>query len=96
GYREKFGKWGLYGLLQPGFGVHSFERAVNTQGGVLLYNVTNTSSALKTDVGVEYYITKHFAAVIDPSFYKLFSHSGFNTSHSSFVAFNIGITTTIL
>jgi hypothetical protein len=96
GYRTKLGKWGLYGLIQPGLGIHSFERAVNTADGVVLNNITTNNFALKTDIGIEYYITRHFAAVFDPSFYKLFSNTGFNTSHSRLVAFNIGITTTIL
>ena len=95
GYRSQFGKWGLYVLIQPGLGIHSFERAVNTPNGVVLNSVTSTSPSVKVDVGVEYYITRHFAAVFDPSFYKLLSNSGFNTSHSRFTAFNIGITTSI-
>jgi hypothetical protein len=95
GYRKNLGKWGLYGILQPGFGIHSFDRAINTQNGVTLHTVTITRAAFKADIGLEYYITHHFAAVFDPSFYKIFSHSGFNTSHSQFGAFNIGIATTI-
>ncbi|MDB5134671.1 MAG: outer membrane protein beta-barrel protein [Mucilaginibacter sp.] len=96
GYRRKFGRWGLYGLIQPGLGIHSFERAVVTQNSILLNSVSSNSLALKTDIGLEYYITRHFAAVINPSYYKLFSNGGFNTSHSTFTGFNIGITTTIL
>jgi hypothetical protein len=95
GYRRNFKKWALYGILQPGLGIHSFDRAVSTPNGVMLINVTNTRFALKADIGLEYYITRHFAAVFDPSFYKIFSHSGFSTSHSQFGAFNIGITTSI-
>ena len=95
GYRRNFKKWALYGMLQPGLGIHSFDRAVTTPNGVMLNNVTNTRFALKADIGLEYYITRHFAAVFDPSLYKIFSHSGFNTSHSQFGAFNIGITTSI-
>lgn len=95
GYRSTFGRWGLYGILQPGLGMHSFNMAVNTQSGVMLRTISNTRAALKVDAGLEYYITHHFAAVFDPSFYKIFSHSGFNTSHSQFGALNIGITTTI-
>jgi hypothetical protein len=96
GYRQKFGKWGLYGLLQPGLGIHSFERAIVNQDGIFLSNVTNNSPALKTDIGIEYYVARHFAVVFDPSYYKLFSGGGFNTSHSRFMCLNIGITTTIL
>jgi hypothetical protein len=96
GYRRKFSRWALYGLIQPGLGIHSFERATVSQGNILLNNVTSSSPSLKTDLGVEYYITRHFAAVFDPSYYKLFSNRGFNTSHSRFAGFNIGITTTIL
>lgn len=96
GYRQKFGKWGLYGLLQPGLGIHSFERAIVNQDGIFLSNVTNNSPALKADIGIEYYIARHFAVVFDPSYYKLFSGGGFNTSHSRFMGLNIGITTTIL
>ena len=95
GYRRNFKKWGFYGILQPGLGIHSFERAVSTPNGVMLNNVSNTRFALKADVGLEYYINHHFAAVFDPSFYKIFSHNGFNTTHSQFGGFNIGITTTI-
>lgn len=96
GYREKFGRWALYGLIQPGLGIHTFERAFVTPNGILLTNTTNSRLAVKADLGGEYYITRHFAAVFDPSFYKIFSHTGFNNSHSRFVGFNIGITTTIL
>jgi hypothetical protein len=96
GYRGKFGRWALYGLIQPGLGIHSFERAVVNQNNVLLSSVTSSNLAVKADIGAEYYITRHFAAVFDPSFYKMFSNKGFNTSHSSFTGFNIGITTTIL
>jgi hypothetical protein len=95
GYRQKFGRWAIYGILQPGLGIHSFERAVNPADGVVLNNVTSNSLALKGDIGVEFYITRHFAAVFDPSIYKIFSNSGFNISHSQFGALNIGITTTI-
>ncbi|MDO3624852.1 hypothetical protein [Mucilaginibacter sp. BT774] len=95
GYRHSSAKWGIYGLLQPGMGIHSFNLAVNTPNGVMLSTISNNRVALKVDAGIEYYITHHFAAVFDPSFYKIFSHSGFNTSHSQFGALNIGITTTI-
>jgi len=95
GYRRNFGKWSVYGVLQPGLGIHSFNLAVNTPNGVMLRTISNSRAALKADAGIEYYITHHFAAVFDPAFYKIFSHSGFNTSHSQFGAFNIGITTTI-
>lgn len=95
GYRHQFGRWDIYGLMAPGLGIHSFERAVSTANGVLLNGVTTTAFAIKVDAGIEYYIKRHFAAVIDPSYYKLFSHNGFNSSHSRFFGFNIGITTTI-
>ena len=94
GYRRNFGKWGLFGVLQPGLGIHSFNLAVNTPNGVMLRTISNTRTALKADVGIEYYIAHHFAAVFDPAFYKIFSHSGFNTSHSQFGDFNIGINST--
>jgi hypothetical protein len=96
GYRQKFRRWAAYLLIQPGLGIHSFERAVVMQNGVLLTTKTSSSFAVKADAGLEYYITRHFAGVFSPSFYKLFSHTGFNNSHSRFVGFNIGITTTIL
>jgi hypothetical protein len=95
GYRHNFGRWGLYGVLQPGLGIHSFNLAETTPNGVMLRTISNSRTALKADAGIEYYIAHHFAAVFDPAFYKIFSHSGFNTSHSQFGAFNIGITTTI-
>lgn len=95
GYRRNFGKWDLYGVLQPGLGMHSFNLALNTPNGVMLRTISNNRAALKVDAGIEYYITHHFAAVFDPAFYKIFSHSGFNTSHSQFGAIDIGITTTI-
>lgn len=95
GYRYNLGKWALYGILQPGLGMHSFNLAVTTPNGVMLHTISNSRVALKVDAGIEYYIAHHFAAVFDPAFYKIFSHSGFNTSHSRFGAFNIGITTSI-
>jgi hypothetical protein len=95
GYRRNFGKWALYGILQPGLGMHSFNLAISTPNGVMLRTISNTRAALKADIGIEYYIAHHFAAVFDPSLYKIFSHSGFNTSHSQLGAFNIGITTAI-
>jgi hypothetical protein len=95
GYRKTFKRWGIYGILQPGLGIHSFDRAVSTPNGVVLNSVSNTRLAFKADFGLEFYINHHFAAVFDPSFYKIFSHNGFNSSHSQFGAFNIGITTTI-
>jgi len=95
GYRQSFGRWALYGILQPGLGIHSFNLAVNAANGVMLRTISNSRVALKADAGIEYYITHHFAAVFDPACYKIFSHSGFNNTHSQFGAFNIGITTTI-
>ncbi|HTK21130.1 MAG TPA: outer membrane beta-barrel protein [Mucilaginibacter sp.] len=95
GYRHNFARWGIYGLLQPGLGIHSFNQAVGTPNGVMLRTVSNNRAALKADAGIEYYVTHHFALVFDPSFYKIFSHSGFNTSHSQFGALNIGLATTI-
>ena len=95
GYRGNFGKWAIYGIIQPGLGIHSFVRAVSMPNGIVLNNVINTHLAVKGDIGIEYYITRHFAAVFDPSLYKIFSNSGFSISHSKFGAFNIGITTSI-
>jgi hypothetical protein len=95
GYRHQFGRWDIYGLMEPGLGIHSFERAISTANGVLLNSVTTNAFAIKADAGIEYYIKRHFAAVVDPSYYKLFSHNGFNASHSRFLGLNIGITTTI-
>lgn len=95
GHRTNFGKWAFYGILQPGLGIHSFNMAITTPNGVMLRTISNNRLALKIDAGIEYYIAHHFAAVFDPAFYKIFSHKGFNTSHSQFGAFNIGITTSI-
>jgi hypothetical protein len=43
---------------------------------------------------VEYYLKKHFDIVFEPSFYKYFSHQGFdNSARTQILSFNIGIAT---
>jgi hypothetical protein len=93
GYRKKLNKWAVYLALQPGLGMHSFDRAVVNTGGVVISRVTNDSFAAKSAVGFEYYIKSHLVVFFEPSYYKFFSHQGFSSSHSQFVCFNIGIST---
>ena len=96
GYRKRLdGCWALYGLAEPGVCIRSFDRSLDTPQGIVIENVSTNCFAIKADLGLEYYIGPHFAAVMEPSFYKLLSDVGFNAYHARFLAFNIGITTTI-
>ena len=95
GYRWQFKTLGVYTILQPGLGMRAFNKAIVTNDGVAIENVTSDSFSVKTSVGFEYYIVKHFALIAEPSFYKLFSERGFNNSHSQVSALSIGITTTL-
>ncbi|SDS39986.1 hypothetical protein SAMN05216490_1085 [Mucilaginibacter mallensis] len=95
GYRWQFKKIGIYTIMQPGLGMRNFNKAIVTNDGVAIENVTNDSFSVKTSIGFEYYIVKHFALITEPSFYKLFSGRGFNNSHSQVSAISVGITTTL-
>jgi len=95
GYRWQFRNLGIYALLQPGLGIRNFNKAIVTNDGVFINNVTNDSFSTKTSVGFEYYIVKHFALIAEPSFYKLYSGRGFNNTHSQVSSLSIGITTTL-
>jgi len=93
GYRKKLNRWAMYVSLQPGLGMHSFDRAAVIPDGVVISRVTNDSFAAKSALGLEYYIKSHFDIFFEPSYYKYFSHQGFSASHSQFAGFNIGIST---
>ncbi len=94
GYRGKLGRWGLYGQVLPGLGMRSFDRATILDNGVIITRVTDDSFAAKTSLGVEYYLKKHFDIFFEPSFYKYFSHSGFdNSARTQMMSFNIGVAT---
>jgi len=93
GYRKKFNRWAIYVALQPGLGMHSFDRATVSTDGVIISRVTNDSFAAKSALGFEYYIKSHFDVFFEPSYYKFFSQQGFSSSHSQFMGFNIGIST---
>jgi hypothetical protein len=93
GYRKKLDRWAIYLALQPGLGMRSFDRAVVNTNGVIISRATNDCFAGKAAAGLEYYIKSHFDVFFEPSYYKFFSHQGFNSSHSQFLGFNIGIST---
>ncbi len=93
GYRKKIDRWAIYLALQPGLGMHSFDRAAVSTDGIIISRATNDSFAAKSALGFEYYIKSHFDVFFEPSYYKFFSHQGFSASHSQFMAFNIGIST---
>jgi hypothetical protein len=93
GYRKIFNRWAIYLALQPGLGMHSFDRAAVSTDGVIISRVTNDSFATKSALGFEYYIKSHFNVFFEPSYYKFFSKTGFSSSHSQFMGFNIGIST---
>jgi hypothetical protein len=93
GYRKKLNRYAIYLALQPGLGMHSFDRAVLNTEGVVISRVTNDSFATKSAVGFEYYIKSHLDVFFEPSYYKFFSNKGFSSSHAQFVCFNIGIST---
>jgi hypothetical protein len=95
GYRWQIKKLGIYALLQPGLGTRNFNKAVLTNEGVVIENVSSGSFSVKTSAGIEYYVVKHFAIITEPSLYKLFSNRGFNNSHSQVSSLSIGITTTL-
>jgi len=95
GYRWQFKNLGIYTLVQPGLGMRNFNKAIVTDEGIAIEDVTKDSFSTKTSVGFEYYIVKHFALIAEPSFYKLYSGRGFNNTHSQVSSLSVGITTTL-
>jgi hypothetical protein len=93
GYRKKFDKWAIYLAVQPGLGIRSYDKAAVNENGVIISRATNDCLAAKSAVGIEYYVKSHFDVFFEPSYYKFFSRQGFNSSHSQFMGFNIGVST---
>lgn len=93
GYRRKLSHWALYAEALPGLGMRSFDKVTSATDGFDISRETDDSFSAKFALGAEYYIKQHFDLFFEPSYYKYFSHAGFNSSRSQLLGFNIGVAT---
>ncbi|RWY46061.1 outer membrane beta-barrel protein [Mucilaginibacter gilvus] len=95
GYRKRYGRIGWYVLLQPGFGIRGYDVVSSNESGFVLFQATKQALSVKLTAGLEFYLAKHFALIVEPSRYQnSFSNNDILANRSE-MALSIGFTTTL-
>jgi hypothetical protein len=95
GYRKKVGIVKLFGLLQPGIAINSYDKVTDRGGNITIDQVTRRHFSLKLSAGVEYYLAEHFALTFEPSYFYLSPRNSYKLLNPQSVNFSIGFTTTL-
>jgi hypothetical protein len=102
GYRKIAGKWGYYGLVQPGIRFEKYPRmekySVNGTAGSNAYTLIYRERGLfaaRLACGLEYYITRSFVLITEPEYIITTGRSPFWKSPYHNGAFTIGFTTSL-
>ncbi len=95
GYRKRYGRMGWYVLLQPGLGIRSYDVVSSNESGFALVQTSRRALSVKLTAGLEYYLAKHFALILEPSRYQnSFQNQAVLIKHNE-MAISIGFTTTL-
>lgn len=95
GYRHKAGAIKLFGLLQPGIGINSYDRVNFNTGAITVDQVSRRHLSLKLSAGAEYYLAEHFALTIEPSYFYLAPRGNYRLLNPQSINLSIGFTTTL-
>jgi hypothetical protein len=95
GYRKKAGIVKLFGLLQPGIAINSYDKVTDRAGAITIDQVTRRHFSMKLSGGAEYYLAEHFALTFEPSYFYLSPRNSYKLLNPQSVNFSIGFTTTL-
>ncbi|MFC0514928.1 outer membrane beta-barrel protein [Mucilaginibacter angelicae] len=95
GYRHKAGIFRVFGLLQPGIGVNSYDRVKITPETIIIEPVSRNHLSLKLTTGIEYYLAEHFALTVEPSYFYLAPRGNYRLLNPQSMNISIGFTTTL-
>lgn len=95
GYRKKIGRVSIFGLLQPGLGINSFEHVKIDGSNISISQITNHHLIIKVTPGIEYYLAEHFALTFEPSYFYVSPNKTYHVPNPQNINFSIGFTTTL-
>jgi len=95
GYRQKAGIIKVFGLMQPGWVINSYDKVSFDSGNISIAPVSQKRFSLKFTAGMEYYLVPHFALTFEPSYYYLFSYNSNWLLNPQSLNISVGFTTTL-
>jgi hypothetical protein len=95
GYRHKAGIFRVFGLLQPGLGVNSYDRVVITPETITIEPISRNHLSFKLTTGIEYYLAEHFALTVEPSYFYLSPRGNYRLLNPQSMNISVGFTTTL-
>lgn len=95
GYRRRFKYFRIYGLVQGGMGINTYPMLSGTASNVTVSQVSSNHLAIKFSVGAEYYLARHFALTIEPSYFHLPPDDQIIPINTNNLNLSIGFTTTL-
>lgn len=95
GYRHKAGAIKLFGLLQPGLGINSYDRVDFKTGTITVDQVSRRHLSFKLSAGAEYYLAEHFALTVEPSYFYLSPRGNYHLLNPQSLNISLGFTTVL-
>lgn len=95
GYRRKAGSIKLFGILQPGLAINSYDRVNFNPETISIDQISRHHLSIKLTSGIEYYLAEHFALTLESSYFYLSPRGNYKLLNPSSLNFNIGFTTTL-
>jgi hypothetical protein len=95
GYRRKAGIVSLFGILQPGLAINSYDRVNLVPGTISINQINRQHFSMKLTAGMEYYLAEHFAFTLEPSYFYLSPRNNYRLLNPQGLNFSLGFTTTL-
>lgn len=95
GYRRKVGKIRLFGILQPGLAINSYDRVNFNPQAITVDQISRKHFSIKLTGGMEYYLAEHFALTLEPSYFYLSAHGNYRLLNPQSLNLSVGFTTTL-
>ena len=95
GYRRKVGKIRLFGILQPGLAINSYDRVNFNPRAITVDQISRKHFSVKLTSGMEYYLAEHFALTLEPSYFYLSARGNYRLLNPQSLNFSVGFTTTL-
>ncbi|WP_183560434.1 outer membrane beta-barrel protein [Mucilaginibacter sp. SP1R1] len=95
GYRARAGIIRLFGILQPGLAINSYDRVNFNPQAISIDQISRRHLSVKLTGGMEYYLAEHFALTFESSYFYLSPRGNYRLLNPQSLNFSIGFTTTL-
>jgi len=95
GYRRKVGIIKMFGILQPGLAINSYDLVNFNPETISIDQISRRHLSIKLTSGIEYYLAEHFALTLESSYFYLAPRGNYKLLNPGSLNFNIGFTTTL-